>query len=102
MTKLQWIPLKEQRAKSKVTTLFKAINGQTILPIDDFEMRTSGRTRSGTHIFKLPQSNVDCHLYSYFPSTIRLWNNLPITTKLSSSTEDFKKQLENITLKAAY
>ena len=92
MTKLQWIPLEEQRARSKVTTLFKAINGQAILPIDKFEKTSTGKTRSGTHTFKLPQTNVNCHLYSYFPSTIRLWNSLPDTVKLSNSTEDFKKQ----------
>ena len=56
-------------------------------------MKTSKiQTRqSGYQMFNIPQSNVDTHLYSFFPDTFRLWNNLPTCMKLMNNVETFKK-----------
>ena len=43
------------------------------------------------------QSSVDSHLYSFFPSTVRLWNSIPISCKSRASLENFKSSLDNIT-----
>ena len=102
MKKLRWIPLEEQRARNKVTFLFKAINGHSKIPTDELNMVSSSRTRYGTQAFKLPHSNVNSHLYSFFPNTIRLWNNLPTPVKNSNSVEEFKTQLSDITLRVKY
>ena len=46
--------------------------------------------------------SVDSHLYSFFPNTIRLWNNLPQETKACETIEDFKRSLEMQTLRDSY
>ena len=101
MIKLGWAPLKEHRARNKLTLLYKAINGQATLLLDSFDMINS-RTRSGVQSFLLPSSNLDCQLHSYFPRTFRLWNKLPPVTKLSKDAEDFKNKLKITTLKTQY
>ena len=53
MQKLDWKPLVEHRARNKVTILYKAINGQAVLPLNEFSMKDS-RTRSGIQTFLLP------------------------------------------------
>ena len=102
MNKLNWTPLEEHRARNKVTLLYKAINNQAILPLNEFRM-TDSRTRSGVQVFTISSSNyLNRHMQSYFPSTFRLWNKLPSKTKLSSNVEDFKNSLKLTTLKSEY
>ena len=101
MNKLNWKPLEEHRARNKVTLLYKAINNQAILPLNEFKM-TDSRTRSGVQVFTIPSSKLNCHMQSYFPSTFRLWNKLPNETKLSLNVEDFKNRLKHTTLKTKY
>ena len=101
MDKLKWIPLEEQRARNKVTTLYKAINGHLVLPMEQYNMKNSN-TRSGVQNFTLPSSSINSHLHSYFPSSFRLWNKLPNETKLSVDTEEFKNKLGLTILKSTY
>ena len=88
---LGWISLSEQRAKSKVTTLYKGINNLLEIPLDQFRPNENKRPtrQSGYQMLKIPQSKVDSHLYSFFPNTIRLWNSLPECTKLINNIDTF-------------
>ena len=97
MSKLGWIPLEEDRARNKVTRLFKTINNITTIPINNLST-TKVNTRRGNNKFLIPHSSVDSHKYSYFPSTLRLWNNLPSSIKLGSDVNTFKKNIKHIEL----
>ena len=44
--------------------------------------------------YNVPQSSVNAHLHSFYPSTIRLWNNLPHTTKTATSLTSFSTALK--------
>ena len=101
MKDLGWLSLSEQRAKSKVTTLYKGINNLIQIPLDQFMPNENKRLtrQSGYQILNVPQSRVDSHLFSFFPSTIRLWNNLPQCTKLISNIDTFKTILNNTSLR---
>ena len=48
--------------------------------------------------FLIPSSSVDAHLFSFYPSTIRLWNSAPQDLKSSTSLASFKSSLEKITI----
>ena len=103
MNKLGWIPLEEQRAKHKITTFYKAMHNEIKIPIEGFKMKNTYRcTRTGCLTYNIPTSRIDCHLHSFFPSTIRLWNNLPSDIKLSNNSEVFKRKLHDTTLKVSY
>ena len=93
LDKLGWTSLEEQRAKSKVLNLYKGLNKMIEIPVkENCHLKSNKhRTRqSGYQVFNIPSSNINCHLYSYFPSTIRLWNSLPTTIKMQGSVESFK------------
>ena len=101
MKKLAWVPLSEQRARTKITTFYKGLNNLVEIPIDQYKMELNKRTtrQSGYQIFSVPPSNVDSHLYSFFPSTIRLWNNLPAISRTAKSVDDFKRAIVNVNLR---
>ena len=103
MKQLGWISHQEARAKKKVTTMYKGLNGLLDLPIDQFQLKSNRmQTRqSGEQMYNVPRSNVDSHMYSFFPSTFRLWNSLPTCIKLSYNVESFKNALQFVTLTKA-
>ena len=59
-------------------------------------------SRSGTRGHSIrylqPSTRVIAYQYSFFPSTIRLWNNLPQTLVSSGSTDIFRHSLTNTSL----
>ena len=80
MSELNWPPLTERMARIKLTILFQAKSGAIEIPMDDLipaNQNTKIVTRTNTHRLLIPDSRVDTHLYSFYPNTIRLWNQLP-------------------------
>ena len=43
-----------------------------------------------SHRLRVPPSGVDCHLFSFLPSAIKLWNSLPSHLVEINSLEEFK------------
>ena len=101
MQKLNWKPLEERRAHTKINIIFKARKGLMDVNVNHLAVNNSG-TRRGGRAYAIPQSNVNSHLYSFFPNSLRLWNTLPDAAKNSSNIESFKKIVDNITLRSAY
>ena len=94
LASLGWLPLRERRARIKVTLLFKAFNGLIDIPPQDLLSRQI-YTRSRANTLILPQSTVNSHLYSFYPDTIRLWNLLPEQIKYSESLPTFKSYMDD-------
>ena len=46
--------------------------------------------------FRVPAACVDAFNYSFFPTTIRIWNQLPAAVIMSPSIEAFKSRLAGI------
>ena len=93
---LGWITQQEQRARIKVTTFYKGINGLIDIPTNQYQQNDLTKTtrQSGYQNFKIPTSNVNGHLHSFFPSTIRVWNKLSDNIKIESNIESFKNALQ--------
>ena len=70
MNKLGWKPLQERRAGIKLNFFFKARMGLMDIPFDHLNINNNNSRRKGT--YAIPTSNVDSHLYSFYPNTIRL------------------------------
>ena len=92
---LQWDPLQHRRQDLKVTMLYRVINGLVAIPSEPYLIPRSASTTTRGHNlrFMVPYSRVQYHQQSFFPSTIRLWNNLPDRVVTASSLEGFKEQL---------
>ena len=70
------------------------------IPFDHLNINNNNSRRKGT--YAIPTSNLDSHLYSFYPNTIRLWNSLPGEVKLSKDIDTFKARIDGITLRTTY
>lgn len=95
---MNWIPLAERRARAKVTTFYKGRYNICQIPLNHLH----SNTRRGNHMYQIPRSFVDSHLYSFFPSTVRLWNGLTAEVAGSDSLESFKTQINRQILRISY
>ena len=102
MNKLGWVPLEERRAKTKVTTFFKANNRLIDIPLDHLNLNNRKSRKGSSQNYMVPVSNVDSHLHSFYPSTIRLWNLLPTYIQECGDTDTFKSKLNDFTLRSTY
>ena len=96
---LGWDTLEERRLKNKVITFHKA--RLKLIDVDigqlTFKKRAT-RLGGGDLAYNRPNSAVDSHRFSFFPSTINLWNHLPATIKSSEDIDTFSNSINNINL----
>ena len=95
--------LSERRTKSKLILFYKIVHGlapfylQNLLPnyVHDrncYEVRSNrnfSSVRTRTNLFDV----------SFFPSTVKLWNSLPIHVRNSENVDEFKSRLNKNTKK---
>ena len=78
LSNLNWPTLAFRRKISKLQIFYKAIHNLTVLPIPDYFLHVTRFTRNYHSLhYIIPSSNSDSYKFSFFPSTIRDWNNLP-------------------------
>ena len=92
LQKLNLPSLKSRRTCQKATMIYKIIHSLVCIPSSHLIPNTS-KTRHHQYCFRLPYSRLNAHLYSFFPSAIRIWNNLSSSIINSSSLDTFKKNL---------
>ena len=89
---LQWNTLQQRRMQCKTMMLYRIVYQLIATPTISFMI--PGRSCRGHNMkFMVPQSSVNAHLHSFFPSAIRLWNQLPSFTVSAPSLENFKDHL---------
>ena len=93
-------PLEERRAAIKLNIFFKAQQGLVEIPIDHLKCDRVSARRAGS--YSIPHSSVDSHKFSFYPNTIRLWNDLPTECKQARCAVSFKNYIDKTTLRAAY
>ena len=86
---LNWPTLQETRQHHKLTLMYKIKENIIHAPTDDLQPNPRKPLN-----FQVPQSSVNAHLHSFYPSTIRLWNQQPHTTKTSTSLTTFSAALK--------
>jgi hypothetical protein len=85
VTQLGWEPLQVRRVKNRLLLLLKIL---VAIPSDC-------RTR-GQNTFRIPSTRKDVYRNSFFPRSIREWNNLPSAATTASSVEEFRDTLGNL------
>ena len=94
---LGWETLQARRSKHKLTILYKILNGiapeylQSLVPprVQD----ATSRNLRNANDFRNFRTNTNLFYESFFPSTIRAWNELPDDIKTSPSVASFKFRL---------
>ena len=96
LDKLQWSTLHKRRYISRLQMFYKIIYHHLALEVPPYFISTQRPTRyQHTLHYIIPFANTDSYKHSFFPHTIRDWNNLPIELIETSSLESFKSNLCN-------
>ena len=101
MQKLNLKSLEERRAALKLHLFFKSQQNLIDLP-NDILTHNTNPTRRGNSGYVIPISNVDSHLYSFYPNSIRLWNALPSTVRNYHNVDSFSNELHKLTLRPTW
>ena len=96
LNKLKWQTLQRRRNNCKAIMLYKIIHKLVFISATEFLTPTVTHTRHNQHNYLIPSSRINVHLHSFFPSSIRIWNNLDDDIKQSPSLESFKLHILSI------
>ena len=77
---LNWDTLSSRRQTSRLCLLYKILHNIVDVTLPSYITPSTRFTRGHNQKFILPQSRIDAYKFSFFPNSIRLWNNLPIKT----------------------
>ena len=93
LEELKWQPLQERRARAKLILAHKGINHVTDIPFNypTVSCGTRGHVKNN---FYIPFSRLDTYKYSFYPSTLRLWNNIPPEIRNLPTADAFASGLD--------
>ena len=63
--------------ENRLILLYKGLKGKARIPTDDLIPNTRRCRNSHSMAFQLPSAGVEAYKCSFFPQTIRDWNDLP-------------------------
>ena len=85
---LKWESLKKRRKDNRLILLYKGLKGKAKIPTDDLIPKTRHGRNQHSLAFQIPSASKDVYMYSFFPQTIRDWNDLPESLISSSELSD--------------
>lgn len=89
---LQWETLEDRRKHNRLHMLYKIQNNLVDINSTSFIQQGDSRTRGSQRLFQERITDVS-HYHSFFPRTIRDWNQLPSATTTSETLGAFKTSL---------
>ena len=96
--KLQWQSLQQRRAQSRIIFLHRVIYNLVDIPVVNYLSPLYTTSRGHDMRFVIPSSNIQSHAYSFFPRTIRTWNNLPASLVHSNQVVVLRSSLAGLDL----
>ena len=91
MRALEWESLQQRRQEAKAVMMYRIVNSLVdIPPQHHLHQQGTAVTRGHQSRFMVPYSRTDTHRTAFFPSAIRLWNQLPESLVNASSLDVFK------------
>ena len=85
---LKWESLKKRRKDNRLILLYKGLKGKARIPTDDLIPKTRRGRNQHSFAFQIPSASKDVCKYSFFPQTVRYWNDLPESLISSSEMSD--------------
>ena len=93
INKLKWSSLCHRRDTIRLQMMYKITHQLVDLKLPDYITYNHGATWGHNYKLTIPSSKIDSYKYSYFPTTIKLWNKLPEKTVNATSITDFSDLL---------
>ena len=94
---LGWQSMQNRRSNAKVVMVYRITFGLVDIPAASFFHPTSLNTRGHSLRYLVPYCRTDTYSNSFFPSGIRLWNQLPEDLVTAPSLVAFKEGLQRQT-----
>ena len=85
---LKWESFKKRRKDNRLILLYKGLKGKARIPTDDLIPKTRRGRNQHSLAFQTPSASKDVYKYSFFPQTIRDWNDLPESLISSAELSD--------------
>ena len=73
----KWESLKKRKKENRLVLLYKGLKCKARIPTDDLIPKTRRGRNQHSLAFQIPSASKDVYKYSFFPQTIRDWNDLP-------------------------
>ncbi len=97
LTHPNWISLETRRHHTRLTMMYKMTNGLAAVQYQQYITQVERASRhTGSHCFQTLHSHTDYHRNSYFPRTVREWNNLPPDIAKAPSLSSFRGRLAHM------
>ena len=85
---LKWESLKKRRKDSRLILLYKGLKGKARIPTDDLIPKNRRCRNQHSLAFQIPSASKEAYKRSFFPQTIRDWNDLPDSLISSAEMSD--------------
>jgi len=98
LTNLGWNSLEHRRNELRLLMLYKIIHHIVDIDADDLlpPRPQYHSTRGHSERFLLQSTRINAYAYSFFPTSIRLWNALPEHVVTPSNFNEFKEQVAGL------
>ena len=74
---MKWESLKKRRKGSRLILLYKGLKGKARIPTDNLIPKNRRCRNQYSLSFQIPLASKEAYKSSFFPQTIRDWNDLP-------------------------
>ena len=92
---LGWSTLEDRRKEHRLILMYQIVNDLVAIPTEDILHDTDSRTRSNHLLtFKHITAKTDAFKNSYFPKTIKEWNNLDSQVVISDTVDTFRERIK--------
>ena len=96
MKDLDWTPLADRRREHRLILLYKITNGLIEIPTEKFISYSKYTRNSNTKKINIIRSSTEVFKNSYFPKSVKDWNNLTESCVNSPSVDSFKGALAKV------
>lgn len=90
ITNLGWETLQQRRTQAKLVMMYRITHGLIDIQAPQLLHPAALNTRGHSVRFLVPYCRIDAYRCSFFPSGIRLWNQLPESIVTAPTLETFK------------
>ena len=97
INQLQWPTLQERRAQAKATMMYRIVNN--IVDVPHTFLTPTVALRGHSSRFHIPFARIGVYRQSFFPDSIRIWNELPQALINCTSLESFKHGVQSVQLR---
>ena len=84
----KWGSLQKRRKDNRIILLYKGLKGRAKIPTDDLIPKNRRCRNQHSLAFQIPSASTNAYLHSFFPQTIRDWNELPDSLISSAELSD--------------